>query len=313
MRVMLGMVLLLGLASTALARPPGNFGFGPPPSYLSLTDQLRISLSLGEDAPLEVSRPVIGCKDRGHPGRADVCGYQFCVRARGRSFAMWSLQGYGLQVDPQTGCSDDFTSWSGDPPVDVLEFCDVQPRQGDCKKGIRESLRALTLDESTGATERARRAQERTAQLQAETDRLRAEAQARADAEQSRVQQINSVGPLRAYPALAGHRYRVCQRLADAFLDGDVKEYRALFESGLESIRSCAIEQEKQLAEEVRLALARAPASARDAIKDLHAYSVASIRSLTNFHQSVIEARQARAERMAGIDERATRVELEIP
>lgn len=130
--------------------------------------------------------------------------------------------------------------------------------------------------------------------------------------DKERMAQIKQLGHLRAYPALASYRYKKCQRVADVFLDHDLKRFNELFESGLESIEDCSRQEEAALADEVKLALARASAQLSDQIKDLHAYTVASLRALTNFHQSAIEARQARAERSAGIDERTTRVELEL-
>jgi hypothetical protein len=48
-------------------------------------------------------------------------------------------------------------------------------------------------------------------------------------------------------------------------------------------------------------------------IKDLHAYAIASLRALDNYRQSIIEARQDRSARMAGIDQRVARIELELP
>lgn len=151
-------------------------------------------------------------------------------------------------------------------------------------------------------------------------EELEANAKARREDEQkaaiaearARMAEIKSKGPLRAYPALASFRYKKCERTANTFLDTDVKKFKTLFEAGLQLIETCAASEEAALGEEVRLALAQSSVGVAGKIKDLHAYTVASLRALTNFHQSAIEARQARAERSAGIDERETRVELEL-
>jgi hypothetical protein len=160
--------------------------------------------------------------------------------------------------------------------------------------------------------EQARRDQEQARRNKEREEQRLASVAAAILEDKERMAQIKQLGHLRAYPALASYRYKKCQRVADVFLDHDLKRFNELFESGLESIEDCSRQEEAALAGEVKLALARASAQLSDQIKDLHAYTVASLRALTNFHQSAIEARQARAERSAGIDERTTRVELEL-
>ena len=153
--------------------------------------------------------------------------------------------------------------------------------------------------------EQARRDQE-------EKERRAAQIAAAIAEDKARVKEIAQLGHVRAYPRLAAYRYKKCQQVADVFLDSDLKKFEELFESGLESVTACSKEEEAALAVEVKLALEHAPTRFSDQIKDLHAYTVASLRALANFHQSAIEARQARAERSAGLDERTTRLELDF-
>lgn len=307
------LLLLFLLSAVVLARPASNFGFGPPPAYLDLTRKLRSQLSLDESDSLVISLPTIGCIDRGHPGRRDVCGYRFCLRAKGEVAEVWLTNGFGIQGNPRGDCAWNFTAWLGDPAVEVAEFCDYQPKHPHCKTGRREGLVKLTVEESTGALELARKAAEKDRVEQEQLAELRAEAEAKQAAENAQIADIKKEGPVRAYPSLAAHRYRTCQSLANAFLQSELKDAEELYELGLESIKKCAHAQEGLLSQEARAALKQSPARASEMLKDLHAYAVASLRALTNFHQSVIEARQARAERMAGIDERTARLELELP
>ena len=126
------------------------------------------------------------------------------------------------------------------------------------------------------------------------------------------LEQINSLGKLRAYPKLALYRYGKCERLANIYLDADLKVFKESFESGLDAIKNCVRNEESALTVEIKRALGEAKHVVSEQLKDLHAYTVASLRALANFHQSEIEARRARADRSAGIDERATRLELEL-
>lgn len=160
--------------------------------------------------------------------------------------------------------------------------------------------------------EQARLEKERALREEEEAREREARIAAAIAEDKARVAEMKRLGNLRAYPALAAYRYKKCRDLADVFLDADLKKFKELFESGLESVRTCSAQEEQALAQEVKLALIQAPAGVSDQIKDLHAYTVASLRALSNFHQSAIEARQARAERNAGIDERTTRVGLEL-
>lgn len=122
---------------------------------------------------------------------------------------------------------------------------------------------------------------------------------------------INEAGPLRAYLALVSHRYKKCESIANEWLIAFYKRLD-IVSVGFPIIERCVREEEVALSDEVRFALQVAPEDLSDQIKGLHAYTIASLRALTNFHQSVIQARQARAERSTGIDERSTRILLDL-
>lgn len=144
-------------------------------------------------------------------------------------------------------------------------------------------------------------------------DRELRAAEARA-ARESALAEIRSRGPVRAYPALAIARYRHCQDLANTFLSVEAvrKDTPGVQGLGMELIKECVNVEEAALNGDVRLALESARPEVLPSLKELHAYTVASLRALTNFNQSAIEARQARSDRMAGIDERAARLELDL-
>jgi hypothetical protein len=121
------------------------------------------------------------------------------------------------------------------------------------------------------------------------------------------IEEIKRSGPLHAYLALVAYRYRKCEKIANDWLDSTT-----LAGAGMTMVDACTSDTEPALADEVRLALLVAPAKISDQIKDLYAYTVASLHALHNFNQSIIEARQARAARSAGIDERITRISLDL-
>lgn len=121
------------------------------------------------------------------------------------------------------------------------------------------------------------------------------------------IEKIKRDGPLHAYIVLVTRRYRNCEEIANNLLDSTLTAV-----AGMVLVENCTSEAEPALVDEVRLALSVAPANVSDQIKDLHAYAIASLRALNNFNQSIIEARQARAARSAGIDERATRITLDL-
>ncbi len=121
------------------------------------------------------------------------------------------------------------------------------------------------------------------------------------------IEKIKKAGPLHAYLALVAHRYRNCEEIANNFLDSALTSG-----AGMLLVEECTESAEPVLATEIRLALLVAPAKVSDQVKDLHAYAIASLRALNNFNQSIIEARQARASRSAGIDERTARIALDL-
>ena len=138
-------------------------------------------------------------------------------------------------------------------------------------------------------------------------DQLAVQAERNAETEAK----INEAGPLRAYLALVSHIYKKCENIANDWLIAFFKRLD-IISVGFPIIERCVREEGEALSDEVRFALQVAPEELSDPIKGLHAYTVASLRALTNFHQSVMEARQARAERSTGIDERSTRILLDL-
>lgn len=315
--LLLLLVLLLPFAVDA--RPPGNFGFGRPPAFPSLMRGLNIELRKYSKVATEISIPIAGCYSRGGFGRRDVCGYRFCVRVEGglRADEVWVTQGFGFQAGAPGLCNHPFDAWKGDPPVAVADFCSFQPKQEGCEAGRTEGHAQLSVYESTGADELAEAAKEEAAAEKRQADELEAKmaaARAARAAREAELAEIKSRGPVDAYPALAIDRYKYCQEFANTFLSVDARKVigRELQDTGMTLIKDCAAKAEVDLTEDVRAALAKAPARIAEPIKQLHAYTVASLRALANFHQSAIEARQERSERMSGIDERATRLELDI-
>jgi len=145
------------------------------------------------------------------------------------------------------------------------------------------------------------------------TSRRRAEEQLAKSTERNAaaMAEIQSAGPLRAYLSLVSYRYKKCESIANKWLNAD-NQRLGIASVAFPMIENCVKDEESALTDEVRLALQVAPEKVSEQIKNLHAYTVASLRALTNFDQSVIEARQARAERSTGIDERATRIALEL-
>lgn len=115
------------------------------------------------------------------------------------------------------------------------------------------------------------------------------------------------LGALRWYLTLAPRRYRACSQQADSNLsDG------AISKSDLVEIGQCAAAMEADVASAVRPALDSAPDPLKAQVKALHAYVVASARALSDFNLSVVEGRQDRAARRAGLDERVTLIELDL-
>lgn len=312
-RLLVG-VTLLALCFPTVARPPGNFGFGPPPSYFDVLEKLApIVLSI---APYEVEAmgsealmasivigvaPQAGCLDRGF-GKRSVCGYRICAAMRGFPIReMWITQGFGVwDMRSQGRClnlpSGD-AGWRGDPPVNVVRFCNIQPEFPGCPGGD-EGFSPLSLEESTGA---ARLARERAEREGRDQDR-------QVDREMI-VREALEFGPTLGYLKMASALYSECRRYADDVFIVDAK----VTEEEIASLDACGTDSQALLSNHIRPALDAAPAVAQDAVKDLHAYTIASLRALDNYRQSIIEARQDRSARMAGIDERVARIELELP
>lgn len=123
--------------------------------------------------------------------------------------------------------------------------------------------------------------------------------------------EIKNSGALRAYLNLISYRYKKCEGIANEHLD-ITNQRLGITPVWFSKIEQCVKTEESALNDETRFALQLAPEKVAGEIKGLHAYTIASLRALTNFHQSVMEARQARAERSTGIDERAARISLEL-
>lgn len=326
------------------ARPASYFGFGNPPSYLDVLDRLGGHLagvaSLDESlrSLMAVTLPEAGCLDRGAIRRA-VCGYRLCGSFQGgapREF--WITNGFGAwDLGPSSYCPAVLTpetGWKGDPVVATPEFCDIHPKHEECP-AKKEGLVPLTLHQSTGAERLEREAslraeairtreeserQTREAErLKRDAERLKREGELRKamlmaeDRAARRAMAIDTAtgrGPIAVYTALASVVYADCRRYADHVFTIDTKP-TALDIAGFEA---CAKEAQEALQQHVRAAIAATRSQATsELIKDLHAYAIASLRALDNYRQSIIEARQDRSARMAGIDQRVARIELELP
>lgn len=108
-----------------------------------------------------ITQPYATCMDRGHPGRADVCGYRMCVgfNAKNGFGGYVGYQTYTLIKTPRRGsfyweggCTVG-DPWEGNPPVAVREFCKDNPKHSACKEGFREDFKAPTLEESVAKPE----------------------------------------------------------------------------------------------------------------------------------------------------------------
>lgn len=116
-------------------------------------------------------------------------------------------------------------------------------------------------------------------------------------------------GTTAVYVSLASAVYSGCREYADDVFDIDAKPG----EAEVRGLNACASEAQILLLDRIKPALARSKsAELSQQIKDLHAYTIASLRALENYRQSVIEARQDRSARMLGIDERVARIELDM-
>lgn len=108
---------------------------------------------------LQISQPVADCHGRGHPGRRDVCGYRICFEYNARNGfggyvgrqvrVFWLYQGFTpMSYDNAGGCPNQFVPWKGDPPVEVRDFCALQPKNDGCLAGQKETYAQLSLEES---------------------------------------------------------------------------------------------------------------------------------------------------------------------
>lgn len=307
------LVLAASVFSTpAEARGAGYFGFGPPPAYHQLLEETEASLRangiyVGAAGTTKLSFPSAMCIGRGI-GRRDVCGYRYCVSTGiGAPIEMWKLQHYGFSASGRNVCGRAITPWYGDPPVEVRNFCDDQPKHAGCERGEKENYVKLSLAESTGADRLAREAAERA---KAEAD-AKALAQLQIDAARARRTEIvttaSARGAVAAYPEIARSLYHECRTFADEVFTTDRVEA-----VNVVILEDCAQGTEQLLLQAIKPAIGVAKGDLAEQLKALHAYAVASVRALDNYRQSIIEARQDRSQRMAGIDERVARIELEL-
>lgn len=312
LRTIASLVVALAFSSSgALARPAGYFGFGPLPTYHDLLGDtqswLRQTNSYVWFGDISLSHPVAACLKRGI-GRRDVCGYRFCIsKPNMQPVEIWKTHHYGFTANGNGQCGISITPWVGDPPIEFRDFCDLQPKQPDCVNGLKEPYATLSVAESIGAARLEREAAERkrkeaeeheAARQQLEADRVEREAVI-ADARQR--------GPAAAYATIARLLYSSCRRYADTVFTTDLVD-----KVDIARLDRCAADSEASLLQEVKIALDGAKPAVAEQLKGLHAYTVASLRALENYRQSIIEARQDRSARMAQIDERAARLELEL-
>lgn len=318
------------------AKPPGNYGFGPPPSYPDVVVRLVGGAPAeSEWANIRVTRPEAACLDRGG-FRRDVCGYVLCASLPNRyEGEYWITVGYGVWEQGATKrCPRpvaESEAWRGDPPVQVRRFCDVQPKFSGCRSTSFEGYMELSVEDSRSTTfaERVERdnaareaelAEQKKREAEALVEQQRKEAEAlalklklmaalRATRWQGVIEDNEERGTTAVYVSLASAVYSGCREYADDVFDIDAKPG----EAEVRGLNACASEAQILLLDRIKPALARSKsAELSQQIKDLHAYTIASLRALENYRQSVIEARQDRSARMLGIDERVARIELDL-
>lgn len=318
------------------AKPPGNYGFGPPPSYPDVVVRLIGGAPAeSEWANIRVTRPEAACLDRGG-FRRDVCGYVLCASLPNRyEGEYWITVGYGVWEQGATKrCPRPLAeseAWRGDPPVQVRRFCDVQPKFSGCRPTSFEGFAELSVEDSRSTTfaERVERdnaareaelAEQKKREADAWVEQKRKEAEAlaqkiqamallRAARWQGVIEDNEARGPTAVYVSLASAVYSNCRDYADDVFDLDVKPG----EAEIRGLNDCASEAQTLLLDRIKPALAKTRSAAlSEQIKDLHAYTIASLRALHNYRQSIIEARQDRSARMSGIDERVARIELDL-
>lgn len=120
-----------------------------------------------------------------------------------------------------------------------------------------------------------------------------------------------SRAPAQRYIEMVTETFSICTRLSDQYLDSRERAGHgmAITEECVERVSPMLDGLIGPALDEVKAA--RNP-GAEEALKTLHAYAVASLAALTNYSQSIIELRQDRAARRAGIDERVARLKLEL-
>lgn len=331
------MLVLLFSTTKVYAKPPGNYGFGPPPSYPDVVVRLVGGAPAeSEWANIRVTRPEAACLDRGG-FRRDVCGYVLCASLPNRyEGEYWITVGYGVWEQGTTKrCPRpvaESEAWRGDPPVHVRRFCDVQPKFSGCRSTSFEGFSELSVEDSRSTTfaERVERdnaareaelAEQKRREAEAWVEQKRKEAEELAQklrlmaeirhAQWQGVIEDNKVrGSVAIYVSLTRAVYASCRDYADDVFDIHDKPG----EAEVRGLNACASEAQSLLLDRIKPAVSKSRTTAlSEQIKDLHAYAIAGLRALENFRQSVIEARQDRSARMSGIDERVARIELELP
>lgn len=324
--LVLWMFALILVIPPVYAKPPGNYGFGPPPSYPDVVVRLVGGAPAeSEWANIRVTRPEAACLERGG-FRRDVCGYVLCASLPNRyEGEYWITVGYGVWEQGATKrCPRpvaESEAWRGDPPVQVRRFCDVQPKFSGCRRTSSEGYPELSIEDSRNTTfaerverDNAAREAELIAQKRKEAEalaqKLRIMASLRAAQWQAVIIENEARGPAAVYAALARAVYSNCRSYADDVFDIDVEPG----ELEVKGLSACASEAEALLLERVKPAVASSKTvSLTEQVKGLHGYAIAGLRALENYRQSIIEARQDRSARMSGIDERVARIELELP
>ena len=158
MRAGIALAAAMLLVGTVQARPPGNFGYGKPPTKVEVENMVKSHFAdkISNPYPLHIlaiGKPTAGCFKRG-AGKRDICGYRICVSQNqenalggfmGRETAVyWKTQGYGIQVFRNQGaCANDFEQWDGISEVLVPDFCVRQPDHPDCANGRKEDSRTV--------------------------------------------------------------------------------------------------------------------------------------------------------------------------
>lgn len=333
-RISLFMVLI-SIGLPAGAKPPVNFGFGPPPSFPDMVVHLlERAPTEDEIAAIRLTVPQAACLDRGF--KRDVCGYVVCATLPGKlDGEYWVTVGHGVWKQGKTArCPASVAGeeyWKGDPPVQVRNFCNEYPKFIGCANRVGEGYRPLSVEESMHTTfserlevDRERRTAEEAARQQRQREaraaherretevleeKLKLMSEARAVKRHIAITSGTPLGPVAVYTSLVRVVYSDCRNYADDVFDPDVQP-EVVDVMGLEL---CSKEAQAALNEYVRPAILKSQnAALSDLVKDLHAYAISSLRSLDNYRQSIIEARQDRNARMAGIDERVARIELEL-